>query len=101
MPDADMPDADMPDADMPDADMMEMDEEEEDNEVFYRNRDQLYHPPQERNTRPLLIVALVLTAVMIVIVLSMIFGEDERPEVPGTGESGLRIVVTDGRPISA
>jgi hypothetical protein len=73
------------------------DTEEEDNEVFYRNRDQLYHPPQERNTRPLLIVALVLTAVMIVIVLSMFFGEEERPVVPGAGESSLPVLEIGGQ----
>lgn len=73
------------------------DEDEEDNEVFYRNRDQLYHPPQERNTRPLLIVALVLTAVMLVIVLSIIFGEDERPAMPGTGDAGVPAQTVIGR----
>ncbi len=54
------------------------DDEVEDDAVFHRNRDQLYHPPEERSNRALLFVALGLTLVVLIIILSLLFGSDEK-----------------------
>lgn len=62
-------------------------------EVFYRNRDQLYHPPEKRRSKLLMLAALVLTAIVIAIVFYMIYGEAPTREFPG--------VDTQGREISA
>lgn len=52
----------------------------DDAEVFYRNRDQLYNPPEERGSRGLLITAIVLTVCVLAIILFLVFsGKDEDP----------------------
>lgn len=61
-----------------DDEQVEDDEAVEDDAVFHRNRDQLYHPPDERSNRTLLFVALGLTVVVLIIILSLLFGSDEK-----------------------
>jgi hypothetical protein len=76
----------------------EAEQDPDDDEVFYRNRDQLYNPPEERSSRRLLLIALTLTVIVVTILLFMFFGKEERPAVPGHSTGyGL----TDGLPAIA
>ncbi|MBE0644590.1 MAG: HU family DNA-binding protein [Bacteroidetes bacterium] len=61
-----------------------------DEEVFHRNRDQLYNPPDEPSKRPLLITAAVLTLCVLVIIVYILLDHSAPRELPGSAPVGLR-----------
>jgi hypothetical protein len=54
-----------------------------DEEVFHRNRDQLYHPPDEPGRKTLLIAAAILTFCVLVIVVYLLLDQSEPRDLPG------------------
>ncbi len=58
-------------------------EDFEDDDSFFRNRDQLYNPPENKSNRSLALVAIVLTAILIAIILYYILTDDPVHELPG------------------
>ncbi len=64
-----------------------------DDEVFNRNRDQLYHPPKEPSNRPLVITAAALTFCVLVIIIYLLLDRNEPRELPGSEAIGCLVVV--------
>ncbi|MFA6233415.1 MAG: HU family DNA-binding protein [Bacteroidota bacterium] len=60
-----------------------------DDEVFHRNRNQLYHPPEKPGNRPLLITAAILTFCVLVIIVYMLLDHNEPRELPGSAPVGV------------
>ncbi len=63
-----------------------------DDEVFNRNRDQLYHPPEETSKRPLLITAAILTLCVLVIIVYILLDHTAPRELPGREPVGMRAI---------
>jgi hypothetical protein len=66
-----------------------------DDEVFYRNRDQLYHPPDEPGRRTLLITAGILTFCVLVIIVYLLLDQSEPRELPGSAPVGRGAVACE------
>lgn len=66
-----------------------------DDEVFHRNRDQLYHPPDEPGRRTLLITAGILTFCVLVIIVYLLLDQSEPRELPGSAPVGNRAVTCE------
>jgi hypothetical protein len=60
-----------------------------DEAVFHRNRDQLYHPPEEPSKRPLILTAVILTVLVLFIIVYMLLDKTEPRELPGTETVGM------------
>ena len=60
-----------------------------DEAVFHRNRDQLFHPPEEPSKRPLILTAVILTICILIIIVYMLLDRTEPRELPGTAPVGL------------
>ena len=63
-----------------------------DTDVFHRNRDQLYHPPEETGRRPLLVTAAILTFCVLVIIIYMLLDQSEPRELPGSDPIGQLVI---------
>ena len=109
---ADETESDEAESDEAEADEAEADEEEalletemeaegyqtdplSDDEVFHRNRDQLYHPPDEPGRRTLLITAGILTFCVLVIIVYLLLDQSEPRELPGSAPVGNRAVACE------
>ena len=66
-----------------------------DTEVFHRNRDQLYHPPEEPSRRKLLVTAAVLTFCVLVIIVYLLLDEGEPHRIPGSAPVGTVLINGD------
>ncbi len=61
-----------------------------DDEVFNRNRDQLYNPPAETSKRPLLITAAILTLCVLIIIVYILLDHSAPRDLPGSEPVGQR-----------
>lgn len=66
-----------------------------DDAVFHRNRDQLYHPPDEPGRRKLLITAGILTFCVLVIIVYLLLDQGEPRELPGSAPVGAHAVACE------
>lgn len=63
-----------------------------DDAVFHRNRDQLYHPPEESGQRTLRITAAILTICVLLIILYMLLDQSEPRTLPGSAPVGQAVM---------
>ncbi len=84
---------------VPDIDVADEHKHEDfsDDDSFNRNRDQLFNPPEKKNIRPLLLVAIVLTAVLIAIILYMTYVDQPERELPGVDVPAGALLRTPAR----
>ncbi|MCZ7555338.1 MAG: HU family DNA-binding protein [Bacteroidia bacterium] len=58
-----------------------------DGDSFYKNRDQLFHPPEKKTSRGLLIIAVLVTLCVLAIILYLVYSDAPVHELPGIDPS--------------